>query len=289
MGAVLQAASPGKLFVVATPIGNLGDLSLRAAKILRDADLVLCEDTRVSRRLLERHGIGARLSSLHEHNEERRVAQITRQLREGRVIALVSDAGTPAVSDPGRRLVAAAHAAGVEVVSVPGANAAVAALAGAGMDADRFLFEGFLPPRRAARRARLAALQGEVRTVVFYEAPHRIAATLEDLVLVFGAARGACLAKELTKVHERFVCDSLERVRRWLAGDAGRRKGEFVIVVAGAAREPEGGELRIAPLKLLAALLEHLPPRAAADVVAKLGGGKRNRLYRAAVEAACGR
>ncbi len=285
----MDVSSQGRLLVIATPIGNLDDISARALAALRGAALVLCEDTRVSRRLLDRHGITARLASLHEHNEKRQTAQALRKLREGCVIALISDAGTPAVSDPGRWLVAAAHAAGVEVVSLPGPNAAIAALAGAGMDADRFVFEGFLPSRRSARRTRLQALQSETRTVVFYEAPHRIAAMLEDLASVFGADRRACLAKELTKAHERFVCDSLSRIQQWLAGDAKRSKGEFVVVVAGAAREKEGGELSVDPLALLEALLEHLPVRTAAGIVAGLGGGKRNQLYQAAMAMAARR
>lgn len=282
----MTAFSQGRLFVVATPIGNLDDIGSRALAVLRDADLVLCEDTRVSRRLFDRHGITSRLSSLHEHNERRRTVQLVRRLSEGCVMALISDAGTPAVSDPGRRLVAAAHEAGIEVVSVPGPNAAVAALAGAGADADRFVFEGFLPSRRPARLARLDQLKDESRTVVFYEAPHRIAAMLEDLESVFGANRRVCLAKELTKANERFVCGFSEQVRRWIEGDAKRRKGEFVVVVSGAAHERQTDGLDCSPLELLEALLEHLPARVAAGLVAKLGGGRRNQLYQAALKAA---
>ncbi len=281
----MAASSKGKLFVVATPIGNLDDIGRRALAALRNADLVLCEDTRVSWRLLDRYGVTSRLSSLHEHNERRRTARIVRQLREGLVMALISDAGTPTVSDPGRKVVAAAHEAGVEVVSVPGPNAAVAALAGSGADADRFVFEGFLPSRRPARLARLESLKNEARTMVFYEAPHRIAAMLEDLAAIFGTGRRVCLAKELTKANERFVCGSPEQVHRWLEGDAKRRKGEFVVVVSGAADEqPEDGKLDCSPIELLEALLEHLPARVAAGLVAKLGGGRRNQLYQAALE-----
>ena len=284
MHAVPRSTSPGKLFVVATPIGNLDDIGMRAVQVLRDAVVVLCEDTRVSRRLLDRYGISTHLSSLHEHNEKKRIAQLVRKLQDGSMIALISDAGTPAVSDPGRYLISAARETGINIVPVPGANAAVVALSGTGMNADRFLFEGFLPSRRAARRTSLEALKYEVRTMVFYEAPHRIEATLEDLVSVFGAGHRACLVKELTKVHECFVCGSLDRARRWLAGDAARRRGEFVIVVAGVTHKPADKELRVDPFELVEVLIEYLPPRVAAEVVAKLGGGKRNRLYRAAVE-----
>ena len=289
MGTTSRRGSPGKLFVVATPIGNLDDLGARAVRVLRDADFVLCEDTRVSRRLLTRYGVDARLSSLHGYNEAQRVGRVVRRLLDGDTAALVSDAGTPTVSDPGRRLVSAAHEAGVELVSVPGASAVVTALAGSGMDADRFLFEGFLPPRRASRRKHLEALKRESRTLVFYEAPHRVAATLEDLALVFGGERLACLAKELTKVHECFVRDSLERLRQWLAADSGRRRGEFVIVVAGAERAGTSSVLSLTSLELLEVLVDYLPPRAAAEIVEKFGGGKRNRLYHSALEMAAKR
>ncbi len=280
----MTVTSQGRLFVVATPIGNLDDLGARALEVLRDADVVLCEDTRVSRRLFDRHGIAARTLSLHEHNEKRRRGECLRKLREGYTVALISDAGTPAISDPGRWLVAAVHEAGIEVISVPGPNAAVAALAGAGIDADRFIFEGFLPSRRNVRRTRLEELKGESHTMVFYEAPHRITAMLEDLASVFGVRRRACLCKELTKAHERFVCDSLGGVREWLEGDAKRRKGEFVVVVAGAPQEERRDELTVAPLDLLAVLTGHLPARTAAGIVAELGGGRRNQLYRAAMK-----
>lgn len=279
----MNASSKGRLFVVATPIGNLGDVSARALESLRCADLVLCEDTRVSRRLLDAHGVEARLSSLHEHNEQRRVAQLVRTLREGRTIALISDAGTPTISDPGRRLVAAAHKAGIPITSVPGPNAAAAALAGAGLDADRFVFEGFPPSRKAARRARFEELKRETRTIVLYEAPHRVTVTIEDLTLILGADRRACLAKELTKVNERFVHGSLKEIGRWLAGDARRCKGEFVVVVAGATGEETAG-LDVAAEDLLKVLLQHLPARTASRVVAGLGGGRRNELYRKALK-----
>ena len=276
----------GKLFVVATPIGNLEDISARAVETLRGVDLVVCEDTRISRRLLERYGIDARVSSLHEHNEKRRIAGLLKKLAEGRSVGLISDAGTPAVSDPGKWFVAAAHEAGIPVVSVSGPNAAVTALAGAGIDADRFVFEGFLPSRRFARRARLRQLGSERRTLVFYEAPHRIVATLEDLEEAFGADRTACLAKELSKINECFFRAPLGRIRQWLAAVAVRRKGEFVVVVSGAPQEARTGEveLRISSLRLLESLLGHLPARTAAKLVAQLGGGTGNRLYKAAVE-----
>ena len=282
----MAAPSQGKLLVVATPIGNLDDISARALEMLRGAELVLCEDTRVSRRLLDRYRISAHFASLHEHNEKRQLAGFVRKLREGCTLALISDAGTPTVSDPGQQLVSAAHAAGIKVISVPGPNAAITALAGSGMEADQFVFVGFLPSRRTARCARLKELQGEMRTMVFYEAPHRIEKMLEDLALIFGNDRRACLAKELTKVHERFICSSLCRIRQWLADDVLRRKGEFVVVVEGAPfqGQEEGGELTLTAMDLLIALLEHLPARTAVNIVSRFGGGKCNKLYQAAMK-----
>lgn len=278
----------GKLSVVATPIGNLGDISARAIEVLREAHLVICEDTRISQRLFDRYGIDTRVSSLHRHNEKRRTAGLVQKLQEGCVMALISDAGTPVVSDPGRELVAAAHEAGVEVISVSGPNAAITALAGSGIDADRFVFEGFLPSRRPARLVSLARLRDETRTMVFYEAPHRIAAMLEDLELTFDADRPACLAKELSKVNERFFYAPLQQIRQWLSADASRCKGEFVVVVSGVSPDPSASgadmEVRIPAMKLLESLVEHLPVRTAARIVAKLGNGCTNSLYKAALE-----
>ena len=276
--------STGKLFVVATPIGNLRDISARAVAVLHDVDLILCEDTRISRRLLDFHGIDNAVSSLHEYNEKRRATQLIRKLQDGCTLALISDAGTPTVSDPGRWFIAAVHEANIEVISIPGPSAIVTALAGGGVNADCFVFEGFLPSRRVARCSRLEQLRNETRTMVFYEAPHRIIAMLEDLELVFGGDRDVCLAKELTKKNERFVRDSLSHLRQWIEGDVKRCKGEFVVMVTGEPAAGENFELKVASLELLALLIKHLPARTAAGIVASLGGGKRNALYKMAVK-----
>lgn len=282
----MSLVSEGKLFVIATPIGNLRDISARAIETLRSVDLIVCEDTRVSRRLLDRYGIDARVSSLHQHNEKRRIAGLLKKLGEGWAMGLISDAGTPVVSDPGKWFVAAAHEAGIRIVSISGPNAAVTALAGAGIDADRFVFEGFLPARRSARQTRLRQLGSEYRTMVFYEAPHRIVATLEDLEWAFGTDRMACVAKELSKINEHFFRAPLGQIRPWLTGAAERCKGEFVVVVSGAlqeAREAEA-EVRVSPERLLESLLQHLPARTAAKLVAEIGGGASNQLYKVALE-----
>ncbi len=269
----------GTLYVAATPIGNLGDFTFRAVEILRGVDWILCEDTRTSAVLLARYRIGAHTESLHRHNEARKCAALIARLARGEDAALLSDAGTPLVRDAGRRLVAAAHARGVRVAPLPGASAAAAALSCAGFDADRFVFEGFLPATPRARVARLREFARERRTMVFFEAPHRIAALLEDLGGVFGEEREVCLAKEMTKVHEAVVRGTPAGVRRWLAADAARGKGEFVLLVAGANAAP-AEEITVSAQDLLQRLARHLPPGVAAGVVSELSGLARNRLYK---------
>ena len=273
----------GVLYVVATPIGNLDDFTFRGVEILRGVDCILCEDTRTSAVLLARYRIGARTESLHRYNEARKCAALVARLARGERAALLSDAGTPAVRDAGRLLAAAAHARGVRVAPLPGASAALAALSCAGFDADRFVFEGFLPAPSAARRARLRAFARERRTMIFFEAPHRIAALLEDAGEAFGEDRQVCLAKEMTKVHEAVVRGVVADVRRWLAADALRGKGEFVLLVAGANAAPEE-EITVSAQELLRRLARHLPPGVAAGVVSELSGLARNRLYRQTLE-----
>ncbi len=273
---------PGTLYIVATPIGNLEDMSPRAQAVLRQVDLILAEDTRHSARLLRHFGITTPLQAYHEHNERVRAPALVETLRQGRSLALISDAGTPLVSDPGYRLVREAHQRGVPVVPVPGPSAVMAALSAAGLPTDRFAFEGFLPARAAARRARLQALVQETRTLVFLEAPHRIQATLDDLVAVFGGAREACLARELTKRHETLRLDRLEALRAWVAADPDQRRGELVLVVAGAPSAPaEAGAADVD--RLLRALLARLPLKEAASVAAEATGLARNVLYRRAL------
>lgn len=278
-------SASGILFVVATPIGNLGDLSDRARSTLREAELIAAEDTRHSGQLLAQFGIDTPLVALHEHNEAARVDELVARLQAGARIALISDAGTPLVSDPGYRLVAAAGAAGIDVRAVPGPCAAIAALSVAGLPTDRFAFEGFLPQRRAARRARLQALAAEPRTLVFYEAPHRIAEMLADLADVFGGARQAVLARELTKLHESVYRGGLATLAERATGDANMARGEAVLVVAGAPAEAGADAAATAQQdKLLRALLPAVPLSAAVDLVVDVTGLRRNRVYERALQ-----
>lgn len=268
---------PGTLHVVATPIGNLGDLSPRALEVLRSVDAICAEDTRHTRQLLAHFGVERPLVALHEHNEDRQAAQLVERLLGGASLALVSDAGTPLVSDPGYRLVRAAREAGLRVSPVPGPCAAIAALSVAGLASDRFVFEGFLPARTSARRERLAALVTETRTVMLYEASHRIAETLDDLVTVFGPDRPVVLARELTKLFETVLDGSLATVRAAVLADPNQRRGEFVVIVQGA---PEDADARIAEgRRLYARLGEYLKPSQAAKVAAELSGAPRKALY----------
>ena len=275
---------PGTLFLVATPIGNLGDLSPRAREVLRDADLLLAEDTRHTAQLLHACGIArppGTLESLHEHNEHERAPRVVELLRAGARVALASDAGTPLVSDPGAALVSAAAAAGAEVVAVPGACAAIAALTLAALPAARFAFEGFLPARAAARRETLRELAVEPRTLVFYEAPHRLRESLDDLVAEFGAERPASVAREMTKRFESVYRGTLGSLAQQAAGDAAMSRGEIVLVVQGAARTPAREEL--AADHVLRALLEELPVAQAAKLAAQITGRPRKELYELAL------
>lgn len=267
---------PGILHVVATPIGNLGDLSPRALDTLRKVDAICAEDTRHTRQLLSHFGVERPLLALHQHNEEVQAAQLVSRLLAGESLALVSDAGTPLVSDPGFRLVRAARAAGVRVSPVPGACAAIAALSAAGLPSDRFVFEGFLPAKAAARRERLSQLVGEPRTLLFYESAHRIEETLADMAAVFGPRR-AVLARELTKLFETVLDGSLADLHARVSADADQRKGEFVVIVEGAGEEVDA---RIAEgQRLYARLIEYLKPSQAARLAAELSGAPRKALY----------
>jgi 16S rRNA (cytidine1402-2'-O)-methyltransferase len=277
------AKTPGTLWVVATPIGNLEDLSPRALRVLREADRVVCEDTRHSGRLLAAFGVKARLVSLHEHNEERATPGLVAALEAGETLALISDAGTPLVSDPGFRLVRAAAAAGITVSPVPGPSAVLAALSVAGLPTDHFSFEGFLPARSAGRRARLEALAGESRTLVFFEAGNRVADMLATASLALGPERPAVVARELTKLHESLYRGTLGVLAERLAADPDASRGEAVVMIAG--REPvEAGEGDEALLgRLLPALLEELPPSRAVRIAAKLTGVPRRLVYELAL------
>lgn len=266
----------GRLFIVATPIGNLQDLTPRARQTLAEVDLVAAEDTRHTGRLLSHIGVKTRLLALHDHNEEQRVSEVLAVLESGQSVALVSDAGTPLVSDPGYRLVQAAHANGFAVSPIPGPSAITAALSVAGLPTDRFCFEGFLPAKKAARRSVLDRLSRETRTLVFYESVHRIAEVLGDLCDSFGEDRPAFVGRELTKMHEQCVRATLGSLRDKVADKSIVEKGEFVVVVAGT---DEAVESSLDIDRLLAALSDRLSARDAARVAAEATGRKRNDLY----------
>jgi len=267
----------GALYVVATPIGNLDDISARAKAVLAQADVICAEDTRHTRQMLNALGLDRPLLALHEHNESERVQQILGQLQEGKSMALVSDAGTPLISDPGYRLVRGLRAAGIEVSPIPGACAAIAALSVAGLASDRFCFEGFLPAKASARRERLLGLSAEARTLVFYESSHRIEDCLADMRTAFGDTREAVLAREITKLFETVIDGTLQSIADTVAADANQRKGEFVLMVAGAP-EDDDASLREGR-RIYAKLVEVMKPSQAAKVAAELSGAPRKALY----------
>jgi 16S rRNA (cytidine1402-2'-O)-methyltransferase len=265
------------LWIVATPIGNLEDLSPRAQRLLREVQLIAAEDTRHSKPLLAHFGIGTPLTALHEHNEREAIAPLLARLQAGEDIALISDAGTPLISDPGFRLVREARESGIRVSAVPGPCAAIAALSIAGLPSDRFVFEGFLPAREPARRARLRELANEPRTLVFYESSHRIRECCEDLSEIFGAQRQARLLRELTKVHETALGDTLGKIAGSVAKDADQRRGEFVLIVAGA--EQKDDDKLVEGRRVYSLLREELPPAQAAKLAAAISGAPRKALY----------
>jgi 16S rRNA (cytidine1402-2'-O)-methyltransferase len=270
-------SGPGVLHIVATPIGNLGDLSPRALDTLKSVAAICAEDTRHTRQLLAHYGVEQPLLALHQHNEDELAVRLVSRLQAGDCLALVSDAGTPLVSDPGFRLVRAARAAGIRVSPLPGPCAFIAALSVAGLPSDRFVFEGFLPAKAAARRERLALLASEPRTLAFYESSHRIEESLADMRAAFGAQRPAVLARELTKLFETVLDGTLETLCARVAADGDQRRGEFVVLVQGAG---EDADARIAEgRRLYAKLSEHLPPSTAAKLAADLSGAPRKALY----------
>ena len=272
---------PGTLYIVATPIGNLADLTPRAREVLASVALIAAEDTRHTRQLLQSCGIGTALTSLHEHNEGQKSAELVARLARGESIALVSDAGTPLVSDPGFELVAAARKEGIAVIAIPGACAAIAALSVAGLPTHRFAFEGFLPAKSTARCERLAQLAREERTLIFYEAPHRLAETLRDMARIFGAERNASISRELTKRFETTYSGTLAQLSETAERDSDMTRGELVIVLSGAPQTSSA--LEFDSEVLLRALLEELSPSQAARIAAHLTGAKRSDLYEAAL------
>lgn len=280
----MTSIAPGILYVVATPIGNLEDLSPRAARILGEVALIACEDTRHTRGLLAHFGIHTPLFALHDFNENEAIAPLLSQLESGRSIALVSDAGTPLVSDPGFRLVRAAHEHLVPVCPIPGPSAVVAALSVSGLPSDRFSFEGFPPPRKAARRARFESLSEESRTMIFFEGPHRIEACVADMVAAFGPSRKAAVAREMTKRFETVLNSSLAGVSRWLAEHKEQRQGEFVLMIEGANPPAVAARANAEHRRLLKLLLRDLPVARAVSVTSEITGCPRNLVYRWALE-----
>lgn len=281
-----STVAAGTLYVVATPIGNLGDLSARAREVLSHVQLIAAEDTRHTRQLLQAFGIDTALTSLHEHNEMHKSEALIARLAAGESIALVSDAGTPLISDPGFDLVAAARARNVPMVVVPGPCAAIAALSIAGLPTDRFVFEGFLPAKGAARVARLRELAREERTMIFYEAPHRLTEVLRDMAAEFGAERAASVSRELTKRFETNYHGTLSQLAESAGRDADMSRGEIVIVVRGHVPEKASSAQALNAEQLLRALLEELPPSQAAKIAARISGEKRSELYSRAVQLA---
>ncbi|MBS0571233.1 MAG: 16S rRNA (cytidine(1402)-2'-O)-methyltransferase [Proteobacteria bacterium] len=274
----MAGSEAGKLWVVATPIGNLADWSPRAREVLAAVDVIAAEDTRHSAALLAHCNIATRTLALHEHNERERSADLVQRMRDGAQIALISDAGTPLVSDPGYRLVRAARTAGIAVSPVPGACAAIAALSVAGLPSDRFVFEGFLPAKSAARRAHLQALSLETRTLVFYESSHRIGECLRDCASVLGGTRAAVLARELTKLFETVLDGTLDQVCARVESDANQQRGEFVLLVAGAPGDADAAKLAEGR-RVFDILRRELPPSRAAKLAAEISGASRKDLY----------
>ena len=275
----------GILYCVATPIGNLEDMTERARRILAEVDKIYAEDTRVTRRLLTHFGIQKSLESLHDHNESARIAVVQAELEQGMKLALVSDAGTPLISDPGYKLVHALGQAGMKIVPIPGASALIAALSVAGLPTDRFVFEGFLPAKPATRRKALETLSKEARTLVFYESSHRIADMLADLVSVFGAQRQVVILRELTKLYESIYRGTVSNLLEKIHQDTDMSRGEFVVVVAGQeAPETQDQAQVLAVEKLLDVLLADLPIKQAAAIAAKLTNLPKNQLYKQCLE-----
>ncbi|MEE2799106.1 16S rRNA (cytidine(1402)-2'-O)-methyltransferase [Halopseudomonas aestusnigri] len=273
----------GTLFVVATPIGNLQDMSPRALQVLKDVRLIAAEDTRHSARLMQHFGIDTPMTACHDHNERDKGERLVERLLAGDDVALISDAGTPLISDPGYHLVRQAREAGVRVSPVPGACALIAALSAAGMPSDRFAFEGFLPAKAHGRRQRLQVLAAEDRTWMVYEAPHRLLECLQDMQQVLGDERRVLLARELTKTFETLRAAPLSELVKWVAGDSDQQRGECVLVVEGAPA-PKADEVGDEALRVLDLLLAELPLKRAAKLASEITGVRKNLLYQIALE-----
>jgi len=269
----------GILYVVATPIGNLEDFTPRAVEVLKSVDLIAAEDTRHSLPLLKHFGITTRCTAYHDHIERQISGTLLDQIESGQSIALISDAGTPLISDPGYQLVNLAHQRGIKVVPIPGACAVVTALSVSGLPTDRFTFEGYLPAKSAARKKKLNNLIEETRTLIFYESPHRIIDSLADMCAVFGPMRSVVIARELTKMYETIKSDTLEKVCGWVQADRNQQKGEFVVLVHGYLAQEEDEVVDKETDRVLNILLDELPVKQAASLTAKITGAKKNVLY----------
>ncbi|WKW32135.1 16S rRNA (cytidine(1402)-2'-O)-methyltransferase [Pseudomonas viridiflava] len=281
---VASNSTPGSLYVVATPIGNLDDMSVRALKVLREVTLIAAEDTRHSSRLMQHFGISTPLAACHEHNERDEGSRFITRLLAGDDVALISDAGTPLISDPGYHLVRQARAAGITVVPVPGACALIAALSAAGLPSDRFIFEGFLPAKAVGRKARLEQVKKEPRTLIFYEAPHRILECLQDMEQVFGADRPALLAREITKTFETLKGLPLGELRAFVEADSNQQRGECVVLVAGWTPPEDEDVIGAEARRILDLLLEEMPLKRAAALAAEITGVRKNLLYQVALD-----
>lgn len=279
----MSQPAAGTLYIVPTPIGNLGDLSPRAQQVLADVAAIAAEDTRHSRKLLQQFAINNEVFALHEHNERERAQAVIERLQSGDSLALISDAGTPLISDPGYVLVQQCRAQGIKVVALPGPCAITTALSGAGLPTDRFSFEGFLPAKSAQRRSVLSELLDEPRTMVFYESPHRILASLADFVEVFGAERMLVLARELTKQFETYLTGTIAEVLAQVTSDSNQQRGEFVLMLAGAPANDQPVETQTA-LRTVLLLREHMPLKKAAACAAEIHGLRKNQLYQLALE-----
>ncbi len=271
----------GLLYIVATPIGNLSDISERAVEILKQVGLIAAEDTRHSKTLLERFGIKTRVTAYHEHNEEKVTQQLIQQIQKGESIALISDAGTPLINDPGYNLVVSAHDNKIQVVPVPGPSAIITALSASGLPTNKFIYEGYLPAKNKARETRLKELKNESRTLVFYEAPHRIVESLKNMQEIFGEQRRVTIGRELTKQFEQIVRDQLSVINKKIENEEIKQKGEFVVVVEGA-KEMAISDEEI--LRINQIIAEKMSPKEAASLTAKITGKKKNEVYKLALD-----
>ncbi len=269
------------LYIVATPIGNLGDISARAIEILKQVDLIAAEDTRHSNTLLQRFGIKTKITAYHEYNEEKVTPQLIQQIQAGESIALISDAGTPLINDPGYKLVVAAHDHNIQIVPIPGPSAIITALSASGLPTNKFIYEGYLPAKSEARKTHLNELKNESRTLVFYEAPHRIVESLKIMQEIFGAERRVTIARELTKQFEQIVRDTFSEINKKLESEEIKIKGEFVVIVEGAQEVSISDE---EVLRINQILSEKCSPKDAAKLTAKITGRKKNEIYKLSLD-----